>query len=64
MANTRISPDLRSQIIADVLAPLGTETSMQTFTSYDELKNYLNQSSSSNLYYPVYGVTGTFNAMP
>ena len=37
---------------------------MQTFTSYDELKNYLNQSSSSNLYSSAYGVTGTFNAMP
>ena len=29
---------------------LGTQTSLKTFTSYDELKNYLNQSSSSNLY--------------
>jgi uncharacterized secreted protein with C-terminal beta-propeller domain len=28
---------------------LGTQTSLKTFTSYDELQNYLNQSSSSNL---------------
>ena len=46
------------------VSPLGTETSMHTFTSYNELRDYLNQSSSSNLYYPVYGVTGTFNAIP
>ena len=29
---------------------LGTQTSLQTFASYDELKNFINQSSSSNLY--------------
>ena len=28
---------------------VGTQSSMKTFTSYDELKNFLNQSSSSNL---------------
>ncbi len=28
---------------------LATQSSMKTFTSYDELKNFLNQSSSSNL---------------
>jgi inhibitor of cysteine peptidase len=28
---------------------LGTQTSLKTFASYDELENYLNQSSSSNL---------------
>ena len=29
---------------------VGTQSSMKTFTSYDELKNFLNQSSSSNMY--------------
>jgi len=44
---------------------LGTQNSLKTFTSYDELKNYLNQSSSSNLYgSPQYfNVPGTYNAM-
>jgi uncharacterized secreted protein with C-terminal beta-propeller domain len=44
--------------------PQGLQISLQTFTSYDELKDYLSQSSSSNLYYSGYGGTGTFNAMP
>ena len=38
-------------------------TAIQTFTSYDQLKNYLNQSGNSNLEYPDYA-TGTFNAIP
>jgi uncharacterized secreted protein with C-terminal beta-propeller domain len=45
---------------------LGTQTSLKTFASYDELKNYLNQSSSSNLYsspQTYSGVQGTYNAM-
>ena len=46
------------------VSPLGAETSMKTFTSYDELKDYLNQSSSSNLYGDYYGFTGHFFAVP
>ncbi len=44
---------------------LGTQTSLKTFSSYDELKNYLNQSSGSNLYgSPSYSsAQGTFNAL-
>ena len=44
---------------------MGTQSSMKTFTSYDELKNFLNQSSSSNLGSSgryMY-TTGTFNGM-
>ncbi len=44
---------------------LGTQTSLKTFASYDELKNYLNQSSSSNLDTSgnLMYTTGTFNEM-
>ena len=45
---------------------VGTQSSLQTFTSYDELKNFLNQSSSSNLDSSpriYFNVPGTYNAM-
>jgi inhibitor of cysteine peptidase len=42
---------------------LGTQTSMKTFNSYDELKNYLNQSSSSNLYSSAHFMYTTSNEM-
>ena len=45
---------------------LGTQTALKTFTSYDELKNYLNQSTSSNLYSSsqnYYFAPGALNAM-
>jgi uncharacterized secreted protein with C-terminal beta-propeller domain len=46
------------------VSPFRAQTSMKTFTSYDELKDYLNQSSSSNLYGNSFGIIGTFSAVP
>ncbi len=47
---------------------ISTQANLQTFSSYDELKNYLNQSSSSDLYSPgtpgVYFAMGTNNVVP
>jgi len=70
--NTGISPAAPSQPGSSQATQtlgtqtLGTQTSLKTFTSYDELKNYLNQSSSSNLYsspQTYFNIPGTFNAM-
>ncbi len=42
---------------------VGTQSSMKTFASYDELKNFLNQSSSSNLDNPPQTYFYTANGM-
>ena len=59
--NKGISPAVQQQS-RKLNQTLGTQTSLKTFASYDELKNYLNQSSSSNLD-SRYMYTGTFNGM-
>ncbi len=42
---------------------VGTQTSLQTFTSINELKNFLNQSSGSNPYRYAFNNAGTYNEL-